>query len=298
MTNGSGNFGLGEGFHAIPKGEYHLDPCPSPSLSASLAKVLVARSPAHAWYLHPRGGGGKVEPTEAMDRGTLLDSLLLGGDTEICPIPHDDYRTNAAKQLRDHAIAHGKLPIIASKLGAAQEKADAIRAELAKRGIVFDGLNQQTIVWTEQTAAGSIFCRGRLDHFKPEIATFYDLKCVEDASPRAVARKMVDFGHHIQHRAYTRGLEQILPQLAGRIRGIYVYVEPEPPFECTIAHPSGAMRALGEFDWTRAAEKWGVGVHTGIWEGYAAGEVEIEPQPYHLASMEAAVAGGSQGVSF
>ena len=48
---------LDAGIHDIPPREYHADPCPAPSLSRSIAKLLVERSPAHAYAAHPRLGG-------------------------------------------------------------------------------------------------------------------------------------------------------------------------------------------------------------------------------------------------
>jgi hypothetical protein len=37
------------GFHELTEAQYHGDPCPVPSLSASIAKVLVGRSPRIVW---------------------------------------------------------------------------------------------------------------------------------------------------------------------------------------------------------------------------------------------------------
>ena len=34
--------------------EYHADPCPTPSLSSGIARVLWANTPMHAWFKHPR----------------------------------------------------------------------------------------------------------------------------------------------------------------------------------------------------------------------------------------------------
>ena len=41
------------GIFTIPAADYHADPCEVPSLSASIASLLVNRSPFHAWSAIP-----------------------------------------------------------------------------------------------------------------------------------------------------------------------------------------------------------------------------------------------------
>ena len=42
------------GVYSLPDDAYHADPCPGPSLSSSVAKLMLDRSPLHAWHAHPR----------------------------------------------------------------------------------------------------------------------------------------------------------------------------------------------------------------------------------------------------
>src|SRR6185503_15222345 len=92
--------------------EYHNDPCETPSLSASIAKLLIDKSPMHAHAAHPRFGGEKYESSAAQDAGTLIHRLLLGAGKDIETIDADDYRTNAAKAARDAAKAAGRIPVL------------------------------------------------------------------------------------------------------------------------------------------------------------------------------------------
>src|SRR4051812_44666757 len=105
------SYRLGAGFHRIAKNEYLSDPCERPSLSSSIASLMLQRSPAHAFAAHPRLGGHRSDPTEAMLNGTLIDSLLCGGDTEIIESPYDEYRTKEAREWRDATAATGKLAV-------------------------------------------------------------------------------------------------------------------------------------------------------------------------------------------
>jgi hypothetical protein len=38
----------------VAANDYHADPCPAPSFTQSIAKVLLEKSPAHARLAHPR----------------------------------------------------------------------------------------------------------------------------------------------------------------------------------------------------------------------------------------------------
>ncbi|WP_242401117.1 hypothetical protein [Acetobacter okinawensis] len=42
------------GIYDLPEAQYHADPCPTPSLSNSVARILLDESPMHAHFSHPR----------------------------------------------------------------------------------------------------------------------------------------------------------------------------------------------------------------------------------------------------
>ena len=66
---------LGPGIHAgIHEDEYHRDPAPEPSASASILRTLWRQSPEHAREKHPRLNPA-WEPsasTDAQDAGKIL----------------------------------------------------------------------------------------------------------------------------------------------------------------------------------------------------------------------------------
>src|SRR3990167_1259095 len=87
----------------LPIADYIKDPAPQPSLSASLAHVLLTRSPKHAWLAHPRlNPAWEPDESEArQDIGTIVHALLLEGDaSRVVVIEAEDYRTKAAKEAR------------------------------------------------------------------------------------------------------------------------------------------------------------------------------------------------------
>ena len=64
------------GIYELSAEEYHADPCPTPSLSSSIARTLLASSPHHAWWEHPRFNPGRVrEEDEKFDLGTAAHAL-------------------------------------------------------------------------------------------------------------------------------------------------------------------------------------------------------------------------------
>ena len=87
------------GIYTIPHDVYHQDPCPTPSLSSSVAKVLLRQSPAHAAMQHPKLNNNYVNAESSrFDLGTIAHALLLEDDSSrLITIEADDWRTKAAK---------------------------------------------------------------------------------------------------------------------------------------------------------------------------------------------------------
>lgn len=284
---------LQPGFHRnVSKAEYLADPCDRPSLSASIASLLLSRSPAHAHAAHPMFGGHRSAPTEAMVEGTIIDSLLVGGDTELVESPHDEYRSKEAKAWRDAVLAEGKQPIKSKALREAQAAADAIRKNLKAAGLELNGEHQLTAVWDVH----GVRCRARFDHWLEGTATIVDLKTTENARPEGLASKMVSFGYAVQWAAYINAVETLRPELAGRVKMVFAFAELEPPYAVTLASPAGTMRALGQFQWDTAVKQWGECLRTNVFPAYT--PTEVEAPAWALSAMEASLAGGSVDAPF
>jgi hypothetical protein len=93
---------------------YHADPAPQPSLSSSIAKVMLDQSPRHAFALHPR----LTEQPEAdkssrdMELGSAVHAAILGKGQPVHVIDADTYQTKAAKEAREYAYANGMIPLL------------------------------------------------------------------------------------------------------------------------------------------------------------------------------------------
>jgi hypothetical protein len=265
---------------------YERDPCKVPSLSASVAKILVSLSPAHAYAAHPKLGGvyTPVDPVGPQARGIILHKLLLGRGTTLVSCPFDDWRTNAAKDMRDGALKQRKIPVLASKLEGLEKVAERILDSLRGCGYEFTGLSEATITWEDKAASGEVVhCRARLDHLLLADGHILDLKSAADASPRAVGRRVVDMGSDIQQTAYKRALEALRPELVGRSKFTFLFFETEPPFAVVPIELDGQFEEIGRMRWEQALEVWARCLKSGRWPAYSNGEtVTVSPPPWIL----------------
>ncbi len=257
-----------------------------PRLSPSIAKILINRSPLHAWQAHRLlGGGTDGESTAAQNVGKVLEALVYNQPLEklFAVLDFENFKKAAAQEARDDALAHDKTPILARELEVHIAAAVIIKRRLADQGVTFDGGEyQKRVEWScELTGAN---CKGFIDYYQPGL--IWDLKCVADASPKKVQRSFVDYGWDIAHAAYVDGIETIYPELAGRVRMIFPFAETDPPYAVHLYQPDGAMRDLGANKWHEAKRKWAMCLETGVWPGYFLGVGQISPLPWQMTAME------------
>ena len=276
------NESLAPGIHLdVPEERYHADPCATPSLSVSIAQALVLESPAHAYLRHPRLGGQPFEATSDMDRGTLIHALLLGKGRQVGVVDADDWRTKAAKEMREQLRAEGKLAVTRKLYDDSIKAAQALQRKLAARGFVFDGHSEVTLVWEEMAREGVVRCRGRLDHVKGN--RIFDLKITADANPRRVSGGCIaDMGYDLQGVVYPRALEILKPEFAGRVGFSLLFCEPEPPYCITEVRLAASRKAIAESKWARAKAMWERCLRTNHWPDYTDQVVFAEARPWEI----------------
>lgn len=255
----------------VTTAEYLADPAPEPSLSSSIAKLLLDRSPSHARLAHAKLGGVSSPSTAANDLGTLIHRYVLGKGSDVEPIDADDFRTNAAKQARAKARSQGRIPVLARVAGVAVAAAACIRREFERAGVALDGESEVAIMWQETAEHGPIWCRGMLDHVvaRDGLLHVYDLKTIHCAHPDDCTRSAINYGYDIQREAYTRAAERLWPEYEGRIEFRFLFCEPDPPHAVTVAQLDATMRERGRRRWREAVETWSRCLHTDTWPGYA-----------------------------
>lgn len=254
-----------------------------PRLSQSMAKIIVSQSPRHAFTAHPRLGGVPGKATKAMDDGSVISALLLGKGAEIEVCAFADFRSADARTQRDTAIAAGRIPVISSKYSALAECAEGLRASLLEYNIdLSDGIPEFAVEWAERGEYGDVLCRGKMDLFVSKRGQIFDVKKTQSALPRDCARSMMTYGYDIQDAAYRSAAAQLLPDMAGRIDMVFLFMEMEPPYAVTPIRASGMMRQLGEMKWQRAVAIWERCLRTNRWPSYVDSVTEVDPPAYAI----------------
>lgn len=238
--------------------EYHA----LPGFSATIAKELVSKSPAHA-----KAMTGK-KPSRTMDRGTIIHRLVLGKGKEYQVIQHANWMTKDAKAQRDAARDQGLVPVLAHDFEDYCIAAESIRIQLADRNIILDGESEIAIEWTEQTIHGPVICKGMLDHCWPDTGLILDLKITENAAPSAVEKTAENLGYAIQWAAYTRAVAALDPGLAGHVGFGFAFCEPDDPWAVNLSEPDGVFQQLGTQRWIRAVTTWAKCVKDDRWPSY------------------------------
>lgn len=267
---------------------YHLDPCESPSLSSSVAKVLLSKSPMHAHHVHPKLGNGEREHKDAWDLGSLAHKLVLGKGRAIAVIDADDYRSKAAQTARDEARGAGQIPALRKVYDNACVAAEAITARLGEMGVVLSGESEVPIAWQERSNHGPIWCRGLIDHivFDGDRAIVYDLKTARSAHPASAARAILQYSYNVQQAAYTSGVSRVWPQVGGRVDFVFLFAEMVAPFGVTPGRIDDVLREHGEEGWTRAVCDFGASLTSGQWPGYTSSIVTLEAPGWMINEPE------------
>lgn len=268
--------------------DHHRDPCEIPSLSSSTAKELVEHSPAHAHAMHPRYGAQGRAATRATDFGSIGHVLLLGEGPEIIAVDAPNWSKKAAQREAAMIREAGGIPILLHQLELLERAVKAIRAELDARKIFLDGACEMSVFWTEEADDGTLVqCRGRIDHLRlfNGAARIDDLKSIRSAHPKFCARQAEAFGYAIQRAAYVRAVEELWPELVGRIEYSLLFFELELPYAVSPATFSGRFRALGEMQWRRAVNTWARCQRENRWPAYVRrGDVAVlEPPPWAIS---------------
>ena len=201
------------GLYDIPEAEYHADPCQAPSLSSSVAKILLTQSPLHAWTAHPRLNP-YYEPEEktAFDLGSAAHALLLEGEDRMTKIDAKDYKTKDAQAARDEARAAGKHPVLKARYPDVQKMRNAallaITACTNLSGYTLAaGLPERALIWQED----EIWCRCKPDSLANDRTLILDYKSTTDASPPAFNRQIESgLQRHHPGRVLRQGSESAI----------------------------------------------------------------------------------------
>ena len=256
------------GIYDLPEDVYHGDSYPAPCLSTGALKDLLLRSPRIAWMNHPAlNPDYKAEEAAKFDLGRTAHAMLLGGADKVLVVEADDWRTNAAKAMRDEARSNGMTPLIhkdydkVSKMTfAAWEQISA--SELGIIDLQTEGLSEQSFIWEED---GTWF-KVRPDWMPLDRSIILDYKTTNaSANPEGIARTILSLGYDIQDALYRRGARTLCQD---DIPFVFMFQETSEPYLCSFISLPPEFAALGESKVERGISLWRQCLKTGEWPGY------------------------------
>ncbi len=268
-------------FDGVDAAVYHADKFTDvPSLSASIARILVGKSPAHARAAHPVLNPDLERKDDAkFDLGSAAHALFLEGEDVIFTVLAADWRTKEAKEARDAARADGKIPLLLQQAGDVRSMVAEARTQLdkhrAKPPLFKSGKPEQTLVWEEENG---VLCRARLDWLRDDHTAIDDYKTTSaSADPDKWTRTMYGMGADMQVAFYMRGVE-----LLTGIRPVFRYAVQEtyPPYALSVVDLAPSALALAEQKVEKAIEMWGFCLEKDFWPAYPEQVASIEVPTY------------------
>lgn len=290
------------GIHTIPSAIYHADPCAEPSLSNTIAKILIGRSALHAWHAHPRLGNGRVEDAEEeakFNYGSACHDVLLEGGEALLVISPQDYPSkpkkageqgsipkgwtnDAIRAARDSAKAAGRIPVLppqANRISAMVEVAKRFidGSEIAEYWT--DAKSEVSAIWEED----GIWLRCRFDRLHNGHRFIGDYKSTKDAEPEAFSRHISRMGYHFQDAFYRRAVRALGypdPRFA------FLAQEITAPYACSLHDCSPALQEIADAQVERAVSLWRACMRTGKWPGYGGRIHSAIPNNYQMQEHE------------
>lgn len=277
------------GFHLeVAASDYHADCCDAPSLSSSIAKVLLFESPRKAWFSHPKLNPNYREAhDDKFDIGTVAHQLVLeDGPSRVVVVEANDWRTNKAKEEREAARAAGKIALLARHYADVRAMVEVAQAFLKDCEITeywTEADSEVTAIWRE----GSVWLRCRFDRLSKNHRCIMDYKSTTDAAPDAFSRQIVRMGYHIQESFYRRAIRAL-----GERDPSFVFLAQscEEPYECSLAGCDPAMQQIADAEVDRAVQTWRVCLQTNKWPSYGSRIHWATPPTYLINEYEMRIA--------
>lgn len=272
-------------YRGIESADYFADPCPEPSLSQSICKVLLDRSPLHAMYEHPRlrpattddDDGEKYDKVKAI--GNAAHAIMIGRGKTLEIVKFNDFKGGEAKKIRDAAYADGKSPILEKHFEVATEVVLAGRSQLEHHednNAFLNGDGEVALVWQDEDSG--IWCRALVDWLHADLRTVDDYKTSGmSMAPHVIGLRAETAGWHVQAAFIERGLNTL--DAAGAGRRLFRFIAQEQngrPYALTSMHMDEHWLTMGRKKVQAAIAMWHAALRTGRWHGYPARAVHPE----------------------
>lgn len=268
------------GIYEMTREQYDADPCPTPSLNASTARVLLEQSPRHAFMQHPRLGAQAEPQAHKFDLGQAAHAMLLRGGEGIGVVPFDDYRKKEAQERRDEILSCGGYPVLQEQFDRVEAMTSSLMRQIDSHEASYlfrRGKAEHVICWQE----GSIWCRAMLDWIDDTMTVIGDYKTTgASANPNDWVRTGFDMRIDLQVSWYSRGVQALT---GSRPDFLYVVQETTAPYAMSVIRLSKMAVDFADKEMDRAGTQWWWCLDQNRWPGYPARVAEISPPPWHEA---------------
>jgi hypothetical protein len=280
----------GEGVYiGTPMADYRADPCPTPSLNNSVARLVIGKSLAHAKAAHPRlaeawsddeeDEAEEKRITRAMDIGSAAHRLAFGVGDDICIVHAENWRKKDAQEAAKVARVANEIPLLPKEYRRA-------KAMAAISGPIITDLLGGSVAAEVMIACqedGKFWRRGLIDRCSADLRVIIDFKTTAtDLTPASAKAHVYTAEHFFQEAFYRRILDRLDPAGMGRRRFCFLYQEQKPPFGCVLVEIDEAGRTCGEQDVDRACRLWDAALTTGEWPGFPLGPHIATPTSWVL----------------
>ncbi|MEM7239695.1 MAG: PD-(D/E)XK nuclease-like domain-containing protein, partial [Pseudomonadota bacterium] len=267
--------------YRMPAEKYHADPAPAPSLSSTIARILLAQSPQHAWHASPRLNKAHrpVVKTE-YEIGRAAHTLLTRQGAGIHIMSFDDYRKKDARDERDAALADGKTLLLEKQYDEVAAMVAACRRQLIGHGIG-DVFETGECERAHFSVLGGCWARCMTDCEHGDIV--YDYKTTGgSASPEAAIKTIADFGYDAQAAHYLDVLESLETDRPRTFR--FIIQEKTAPYALSVVQIDDGWLAVARRKTRRARQIWTMCLDeygAKPWPGYPAQIVRVQSPPWH-----------------
>lgn len=257
-----------------------------PDLSSSQAKALLESPERFAYWR------GKRRPDKKeYDVGHAIHKEVLGLGATIVEIPADllgsngAISTNAAKQWVEDQRAEGRVPMKADELRPIKEAAQSVLRHPTAAALFSQPGNAEVSVLATDPVTG-IDLRARFDYLpyprRPK-AIGVDLKTARDASPRAFAKAVTEYGYDLQQEWYRYVYNLATGE---EIDFAFVVVETTAPYLVGHYRLDLDYIEMGRKKGAEARAMFAECERTGFWPGYDPEVQEIKPPFWAVVQYE------------
>ena len=276
----------------LPEDAYHADPCDTPSLSASLAHLIVSASPLHAWT-----ASRKLNPayesadTPAFNIGRAFHSLILDDEHRV-HVREDngdwnDWRSKAAREWRDRLVADGGIAVTQAEFDILKAmRPKVLRAETHLPGPHLSTLpTEVSLIWE----ANGVTNRARVDAIDTENRIAVDLKTTAGlAEPSRWVAASMDHGLDLRAAHYLDGLNRCWPRpldndSVPEWRYIFLVVEKSPPHACSLVELDERTIAMGLSKLMCARRSWGDCLKLDDWPAWSKAVQEVSAPEWRVS---------------